>query len=151
MNTLHRAVAARLLLALSVALLAACGESGGDSNTNPGNPGVALPPVAPPPATGTVPPPPAAGQSRDGMVYDMLLTSPGTGDQVGITVFEPKTVVGGQRYPLVLQSHGYAGSRESAGSAVIQPLLDAGYGAISISERGSDNSTGTIRSMDPDF
>ena len=151
MNTLHRAVAARLLLALSVVLLAGCGESGGDSNTNPGNPGVALPPVAPPPAAGTVPPPPAAGQSRDGMVYDMLLTSPGTGDQVGITVFEPKTVVGGQRYPLVLQSHGYAGSRESAGSAVIQPLLDAGYGAISISERGSDNSTGTIRSMDPDF
>lgn len=149
MKNLHRVAAARLLSGVIIALLASC-DSPGDTAAARGSAG-ALPPVAPPPATGTVPPPPAAGSSRAGVVYDMLLTSPGTGDKVGITVFEPKTLVAGQRYPLVLQSHGYAGSRESSGSSVIQPLLDAGYGAISISERGSDDSTGTIRSMDPDF
>ena len=146
--------AASQLALASLLALAACGNSSGTpagSAAGGGNSGTALPPVTPPAATGTVPTPPAAGTSRAGTVYEIALTSPGTGDTVGITVFEPKTLVGGQRYPLVLQSHGYAGSRESSGSAVIQPLLDAGYGAISISERGSDNSTGTIRTMDPDF
>jgi ABC-2 type transport system ATP-binding protein len=111
--------------------------------------------------SGTVPASPASG-SRAGTVYSITLKGEVTGDTVGITVFEPATLVAGQRYPLVLHSHGYAGSRQtstsSGGTSSVLPatgnidsLLAAGYGAISISERGSDESTGTIRVMDPDY
>jgi ABC-2 type transport system ATP-binding protein len=111
--------------------------------------------------TGTVPASPAQGTSRAGTYYTIDLVGEVTGDTVGITVFEPTTLVAGQHYPLVIHSHGYSASRQMSTttdpvSSLLSPgnidsLLAAGYGAISISERGSDESTGTIRVMDPDF
>ena len=107
----------------------------------------------PNPATlsGTVPASPTSG-SRAGTVYSITLKGEVTGDTVGITVFEPATLAAGQHYPLVLHSHGYAGSRATATSTGgVDFLQAAGYGVISISERGSDESSGTIRVMDPDY
>ena len=140
---------AGLLVSVCALTLSACGDSSG-----------ALGPVLSPAFTGTVPEAPTAGSSRAGKFYTINLIAAGTGDTVGITVFEPATLTAGSHYPLVLHSHGYGGSRQMstpgnmATSAVspgnLDQLIAAGYGAISISERGSDESSGTIRTMDPD-
>lgn len=154
---------ARIALCSASLALAACGNSHGPGSTALGdnNAIIASGPVTSPTFTGMVPASPAAGVGRAGKFYNVLLVGKGTGDKVGITVFEPATLVGGAKYPLVLHSHGYAGSRQqttptnAAASATsrgnVDQLIAAGYGVITISERGSDDSTGTIRSMDPDF
>lgn len=150
-KTNYRRLLSALLVALSTGI-AACGTS-----TVPTS-GLS---AASPAFTGVLPAPPPKGTSRAGAIYDIELTGEVTGDTIGITVFEPTTLVGGAHYPLVLHSHGYAGSRSKTASdggvaGTILPgnltsVLDAGYGLISISERGSDDSTGTIRIMDPDY
>jgi ABC-2 type transport system ATP-binding protein len=146
-----------------MAILCGCGSSGSSPIAASANaPGVAdsLANTPSPTFTGTVPASPTSG-SRAGTYYTIDLIGEKTGDTVGITVFEPTTLVAGQKYPLVLHSHGYSASRQMSTttdpvSSLLSPgnidsLLAAGYGAISISERGSDESTGTIRVMDPDF
>ena len=106
---------------------------------------------------------PGAGSTSTagtGKTYDVAIVNPATGDTVGFTVFEPTNIAAGQTYPLVLHSHGYSASRTKSTTASsanaaspgnIPSLLAANYGVISISERGSDDSTGTIRIMDPDY
>lgn len=133
-NTLHALTALALLCAL-----AACSRSsspdaiGGSANS------------------GTVTVPVAA--SRDGRIYRQAITVAATGDTQVFQVFEPTHLVKGQSYPLVLQGHGYGGSRETAAptDSFIAKLRDAGYYVISIDERGFGESSGTVRVMDPEY
>jgi ABC-2 type transport system ATP-binding protein len=97
-------------------------------------------------------------ESRDGTVYNVMIDSPlGGGEQIAITVFEPRQIVAGKTVPLILEGHGYSGSRQEAedeggvGAFSIALLLDDGYGVISIDQRGHGDSGGTIRAMDPDY
>jgi ABC-2 type transport system ATP-binding protein len=91
-------------------------------------------------------------KTREGTIYRQQITSP-IGDRVVFQVFEPTRLEVGKTYPLVLQSHGYGGSRETAAPAgsFIARLRDAGYYVISIDERGFGESSGTVRVMDPDY
>jgi len=92
------------------------------------------------------------GESRDGEVYDETLASDVDGETIAITVLEPTTVTEGATYPLILHSHGYGGARQSTAPAegsLMARLRDAGYGVISIDERGHNESGGTIRILDP--
>lgn len=121
-----------VLLSLSL-LLAACGSSS-NSSADFGTPGG----------------PAVAGKSTDVMLPSNL-----DGETIAFTVHEPTSMAPGVKYPLVLQSHGYGGSRETAADrATLSPLykglLDKGYGLISIDERGHGDSGGTIRILDPD-
>ncbi len=108
--------------------------------------------------TNKVPDVPAVGQSRAGQIYSVYIQSP-TGDKVAFTVFEPSELKGGQAYPLILQGHGFGGSRQNSKSAPapaglgsdIAGIVNNGYGLISIDQRGHGESTGTVRVMDPDF
>lgn len=109
-----------------------------------------------PGASNSVPAQPASG-SRPGQFYNVYITG-GLGERVAFTVFEPATLTAGETYPLVLHSHGFSGSRatqtgqsSALGQGDIPGLLTAGYGVISIDERGHGESGGTIRVMDPDF
>ena len=119
------------------------------------------PPVTPAYAAGhanAVPTLPASGASRAGTVYNIYITA-STGDTVAFTVFEPATLVGGQTYPLILQAHGWGGSRVTSTSTAealgdmgnIPQFIANGYGVISMDQRGWGESTGKIRAMDPDF
>jgi ABC-2 type transport system ATP-binding protein len=100
----------------------------------------------------TVPVSPAAGQSRAGMAYSVYIQTPGTGDKVAFTVFEPWILEGGKTYPLVLQASGFGLRRDTPSSnANVKPLVDAGYGVISFDHRGHGESSGAVRNMDPDF
>lgn len=98
------------------------------------------------------------GQPRAGVSTDYIVASDVDGEDIAFTVHEPASVVEGAKYPLILHSHGYGGSRTRAAGRpasghpdTLGRLLDAGYGAISIDERGHGQSGGTIRILDPQF
>ncbi len=93
---------------------------------------------------------PVAGKSTD-----MKIPSNVDGAVIAFTIHEPTAMKAGEKYPLILQSHGYGGSRENAAKrASLSPLykgfLDRGYGLISIDERGHGESGGTIRILEPE-
>ncbi|TXI10343.1 MAG: peptidase S15 [Rhizobium sp.] len=92
-------------------------------------------------------------ESRDGRIYRQAINVAATGDTQVFQVFEPTHLVKGQSYPLVLQGHGYGGSRETDApdGSMIARLRDAGYYVISIDERGFGESSGTVRVMDPEY
>ncbi|QHS09515.1 alpha/beta fold hydrolase [Sinimarinibacterium sp. NLF-5-8] len=91
--------------------------------------------------------------SRAGRVYRQEIPSEVTGDTTVVQVFEPTQLVAGQTYPLILEGHGYGGSRQTTApdGSFIKRLNDAGYYVISIDQRGFGESSGTVRVMDPDF
>ena len=102
---------------------------------------------------------PASGQSRSGLSCEIKIASPlNPAEMITFQVFEPTTFVGGQKYPLVLEGHGFSASRQTTSggpgipglSAPIGALRDAGYGIISIDQAGHGETGGTIRVMDPD-
>lgn len=146
MLTRSRAVARPLALALMVAALAAC--SSGSSSPSSGGPG-----------GGDVPPPaPGNGAPVAGKSTDVILASAVDGADISFTVHEPTAVVPGAKYPLILEGHGYGGSKVSAANrpatgaaSTFGRLLDAGYAVISIDQRGFGASGGKVRILDPDF
>ncbi|MGB0217721.1 MAG: CocE/NonD family hydrolase [Sinimarinibacterium flocculans] len=128
-------------LAGLVLLLSACSDDGGSSSG--GNPLTA----------GESPPRVAVTADRAGTSYRQEIASPVTGDTTVVQVFEPTQLQAGKTYPLVLQGHGYGGSRETGApdGSFIKRLNDAGYYVISIDQRGFGESSGTVRVMDPDY
>ena len=106
--------------------------------------------LALPVASDEIEPTPALGESRAGNSYAIYLRSE-SGEIIAFQVFEPAELAGGERYPLVLHGHGFGGSRMTEASGTVARLLEAGYGVISIDQRGFGESSGTVRVMDPDF
>lgn len=158
------------LIGLSTLLLAACGGGGGDT--------AATSPIAQPEAivggdrevhendASARPLPaslaalaPASCQREEhlagGRSYRVEMPSRIDGAAIVFNVFEPTQFDCQGGHPLILQGHGFSGSRStSAGEdplSPIEPLVDAGYAVISIDQRGHGESGGTIRVMDPDF
>ncbi|WP_372986563.1 CocE/NonD family hydrolase [Marinobacter sp.] len=90
-----------------------------------------------------------------GRSYRVQMPSRVDGAAIVFQVFEPTQFDCQTHHPLILQGHGFSGSRSTeAGSdplAPIEPLIDAGYAVISIDQRGHGESGGTIRVMDPDL
>ena len=118
--------------------LAACSSSPG---TNSGDGST----TNPPPETGE-------GEARSGINYDVNLASNVDGENIAFTVMEPAIVVAGQTAPLILHSHGYAGSRaRSPEGGMLGALHAEGFGFISLDERGNGESGGTVRILDPAF
>ena len=127
-----------IIIALLVAfLLTGCGSGGPTSGSDRS---------APIMISGQVPSTLAEGESRPGGSYRIAILG-GHGEAVVFQVIEPRTVVGGQDYPLVLEGHGFAGSRQTnaVDNASITALSNNGYGVISIDQRGHGESGGTIR------
>lgn len=116
---------------LCAALLAGCGASD---------------PVDPPPG-------PSAGTERPGTVY-AATTMAADGLPIAFQVFEPALVRPALGHPLVLHGHGFGNSRalalNPAAPGDIDALVAAGYGVISVDQRGHGDSGGLIRVMDPD-
>lgn len=155
------------LAGLSAAALSACGDgSSGDSGTD-----VRIqqkPPVVsssnsprhnrplPESSAGMVAASCSGGTDLSGgRNYRVEMPSRVDGAAIVFQVFEPTQFDCQIRHPLILQGHGFSGSRSTeAGSdplAPIEPLIDAGYAVISIDQRGHGESGGSIRVMDPDL
>lgn len=145
-----------LCLAVCCGLLAACGNSSSGLDVASG-----LPPL--PPADGQGRAGPAVGQSRPGTSYDLTIKA-ADGNDIAFTVHEPLAMVGGQKYPLLLNGPGFGLTRVNASQRNLvappgTPLLDigttkqftdAGYGVISFDQRGFGQTGGTVTVMDPD-
>jgi cephalosporin-C deacetylase-like acetyl esterase len=75
-----------------------------------------------------------------------------SGETISFQVLEPATFNCAMRasgaHPLILQGHGFGGSRSTSGFA---DYRNAGFAVISIDQRGFGQSSGTVRTMDPDF
>ncbi len=137
---------------LPILLLAACSSSSA--------PPVSGAPPAPNPVTPVEPPPPApvsskpevpVTENRAGTVTNHVLISPVDGAEIPITVFEPKEMKKGERYPLVLFSHGWGGTRSTARDFFTNNLNERGMYCITFDQRGFGASTGMVRTMDPDY
>jgi ABC-2 type transport system ATP-binding protein len=89
------------------------------------------------------------GETRAGEIRRVEIPSPVDGSIV-FQLFEPTQLVAGQRYPLILEGHGYGGSRRTEATGLLADLIDGGYYVISIDQRGFGESTGPVRVMDPD-
>lgn len=144
--------------------LAACGGGGGGGGA--GMPREEPPDEGTPPVREVRPLPtshaalPAAsceaGTDLDGgRSYRVEMPSRVDGAAIVFQVFEPRTLDCTARHPLILEGHGFAGSRQTtAGSSFSGPvaqLVEAGYAVISIDQRGHGESGGTVRVMTPDF
>src|SRR5687768_12025698 len=73
------------------------------------------------------------------------------GTAIVVTVFRPAGADARHRVPVILESHGWAGSRRTEADATVQPFLDAGYGVVSIDQRGHGDSGGEANVQDPDL
>ena len=118
-----------LQVAACVLLLAAC-NGGVDTNSRADNP---------------------VTETRAGTQEHIVLSSNVDGEDISFELFEPDELVAGQTYPLVLEGHGYGGSRRTARDGFIARLTAAGYYVISIDQRGFGEAGGTVRVMSPDF
>lgn len=129
-----------------------CARFGGDVKRNA--PGSFIARKAPAPLAC----PGGAATPRPGVSTDVIIPSSVDGANVAFTVHEPTDVFEGRRMPLILEGHGYGGSRLTAaerpaagGAGTVARLLDAGYAIISIDQRGHGQSGGRIRILDPNF
>jgi pimeloyl-ACP methyl ester carboxylesterase len=72
------------------------------------------------------------------------------GTRILISVYKPAGAAADAPVPVILHSHGWGGSRTTAGNAFASEL-DRGYGVVSISQRGFGGSGGKANVMDPAF
>ena len=153
------------LTLLASAVIACGGGSGSLSDSGPGGPGGGGP-GNPDPDRELRPLPESqagaeaasceAGSDLDGgRSYHVTMPSRVDGALISFQVFEPRSLDCNSGHPLILEGHGFAGSRQTdAGSGFSGPvaqLVDAGYAVISIDQRGHGDSGGTVRVMTPDF
>lgn len=125
------------LLAAASILITACG-----SGSPEGTPAL---------KSDTIPEIPAEG--RAGTELQIKIPSDLDGETIAFTIIEPHFVAPGTTSPLILHSHGYAGSRTRSRptSGILGGLLDEGMGVLSLDERGNGESGGEVRILDPAF
>ncbi|MGH2753255.1 MAG: alpha/beta hydrolase family protein, partial [Actinomycetota bacterium] len=77
-------------------------------------------------------------------------TVPGQGGiDIAITIFKPAGASAASDVPVVLHSHGWGGSREAEITPMVEQYLDAGFGVVSIDQRGHGESGGQANVQDP--
>lgn len=91
--------------------------------------------------------PPAALAQAGHTVSDETVTSD-DGTEIAISVFEPAAAATAD-VPVVLHSHGWAGTRQSTIGGAVKDFLDAGFGVVSIDQRGHGDSGGQANVQDP--
>lgn len=106
---------------------------------------------------------PAAGTSRAGVSYDVIIRAR-DGADIAFTVHEPAQMVGGQSYPLLMTGPGFGMTRVNslmrdfvapAGTPLAETFTtkqytDAGYVVLAFDQRGFGQSGGEVSIMDPD-
>ncbi|MPZ70958.1 MAG: peptidase S15, partial [Actinobacteria bacterium] len=73
---------------------------------------------------------------------DVVVVSDADGTEIAITVFRPATASKSSPAPVILHSHGWGGSRTAAIGGEIEAFLNAGFGVVSIDQRGHGASGG---------
>ncbi|MDX1589727.1 MAG: CocE/NonD family hydrolase [Oleiphilaceae bacterium] len=104
-----------------------------------------------PVATTEVDPMACGNNEAGGRSYRVEVPSRVDGAAIVFQVLEPAQIDCRNGSPLILQGHGFSGSRTTEASGEVGMLTEAGYTVISIDQRGHGESGGTVRVMDPDF
>jgi ABC-2 type transport system ATP-binding protein len=94
---------------------------------------------------------PVAGAAEEPTVTDEVVASQADGTEIAITVFQPAGASATSRVPVVLDSHGWGGSRRTGVDGTVQSLLDGGFGVVSIDQRGHGDSGGQANVQDPEL
>ena len=97
-------------------------------------------------AAALVAPAAAGAHTKD----DVAVESRADGTPIVISVYRPDGASAENPVPVILQSHGWGGSRTSSPDAFGREL-DRGYGVVSIDQRGHGDSGGQANVEDPDF
>jgi ABC-2 type transport system ATP-binding protein len=92
----------------------------------------------------------ALAQTATHTAETQTVTSSADGTAIVITVLKPATASADAQVPVILQSHGWGGSRWTSVSQA-QSWLDAGIGVVSIDQRGHGASGGEANVQDPDL
>ena len=97
---------------------------------------------------------PVSSAAQEPTSTDGCLTSvpdPGTEEAVEIcyTIHKPGSASAKSQVPVLLEGHGWGGSRQTD-PAAFEAYLSAGYGVISFDQRGFGDSGGKAHTMDPD-
>lgn len=91
---------------------------------------------------------PAGAATAEHSAEDATIENPDDGTEIVVTVFKPAAAAGGD-VPVIFHSHGWGGSRETAVDGYVKPFLDAGFGVVSIDQRGHGESGGQAHVQDP--
>lgn len=81
---------------------------------------------------------------------DVTVNSKADQTPIVVTVYKPDGASAEHPVPVILQSHGWGGTRTSSDGA-FQTELDKGYAVVSIDQRGHGDSGGQANVEDPDF
>ncbi|MGJ8668262.1 MAG: CocE/NonD family hydrolase [Oceanococcus sp.] len=92
----------------------------------------------------------AGTDAAGGRAYHVVIPSRVDGENISFELHEPNSIDCNSKHALILQGHGYAGSR-TTGVGAFEQYTASGFAVISIDQRGSPDSGGTVRVMDPDF
>ena len=92
---------------------------------------------------------PVSAQAAEHSAEDATVTNPKDDTTIAITVFKPAGASSKSQVPVILHSHGWGGSRETAIGGDVEAFLDAGLGVVSIDQRGHGESTGEANIQDP--
>ena len=130
-------------------------NSGGDDDGTPATPNRIISFERPGASFDTLEPNTASCATKvrlyGGRNYHVTLPS-ASGETISFQVIEPKKIDCVKGNPLVLHGHGFGGARtEDPKGSFLERLQDNGYAVISIDQRGFNDSTGTVRVMDPDY
>jgi pimeloyl-ACP methyl ester carboxylesterase len=68
---------------------------------------------------------------------------------IAITVFKPAAADAANQAPVIFDSHGWGGARRQTVDGTVRALLDAGFGVVSIDQRGHGESGGLRNVQDP--
>jgi ABC-2 type transport system ATP-binding protein len=91
----------------------------------------------------------ATAQEPGHSATDATVTNPDDGTTIAITIFKPAGASADSKVPVILHSHGWGGSRSKTVGGVVQEFLDAGFGVVSIDQRGHGDSGGQANVQDP--
>ncbi|MGI8773842.1 MAG: alpha/beta hydrolase family protein [Actinomycetota bacterium] len=96
---------------------------------------------------GAISPPDAVAQAGH-TSEEATVTNPDDGTVISIAVMKPAHASQANRVPVILHSHGWAGSKSTATSS-FTAWLDAGIGVVSIDQRGHGQSGDQAHVQDP--
>jgi pimeloyl-ACP methyl ester carboxylesterase len=91
---------------------------------------------------------PASAVAPQHEAKDVTVKNPDDGTAIAITVFKPVAATD-RKVPVILHSHGWGSSRETDPTGYVKPFLEAGFGVVSIDQRGHGDSEGQANIQDP--
>ena len=92
---------------------------------------------------------PAGAAAAEHSAENATVENPDDGTEIAVTVFKPAAAAT-RDVPVIFHSHGWGGSRETDVEGYVKPFLDAGFGVVSIDQRGHGESTGQAHVQDPE-